>query len=145
MKKENFYVDSLSDEFLDLDVQGVVFRVFTSKRNIDSLHEKNSTITLFVYELIKEDLGSNNLNPKDINLLIPHQASNLAIKAYSKYGGFDSNKVINIIESTGNCVAASLPLALAIANKNNRIKRGDLVYMVGTGAGLSIASALVKF
>ena len=98
-----------------------------------------------VYELIKEDLGSNNLNPKDINLLIPHQASNLAIKAYSKYGGFDSNKVINIIESTGNCVAASLPLALAIANKNNRIKRGDLVYMVGTGAGLSIASALVKF
>ncbi len=49
------YVDSLSDEFLDLDVQGVVFRVFTSKRNIDSLHEKNSTITLFVYELIKEN------------------------------------------------------------------------------------------
>ena len=49
------YIDSFSDEFIDIDVQGAVFRVFTSKRNIDSLNEKNSIINLHVYELIKEN------------------------------------------------------------------------------------------
>ena len=98
-----------------------------------------------VYAMIKEDLKNNNLKPNDIDLLIPHQASKLAIEAYSKFGGFDSNKVINIIGKTGNCVAASLPLALSLAISQNRIKRGDLVYFVGTGAGLSIASILLKY
>ena len=50
-----------------------------------------------VYDRLKEDLKENNLTPDDINLLIPHQASGLAVKAYSKYGGFDEKKVINII------------------------------------------------
>jgi len=69
----------------------------------------------------------------------------LAIKAYSKYGGFDENKVVNIISKTGNCVAASLPLALAIAYEKKRIKRDDYVYLIGTGAGLSIASIILRF
>ena len=79
------------------------------------------------------------------NLVIPHQASGLAIKAYSKYGGFKEGKVVNILAKTGNCVAASLPLALAIAYEENRIKRGDLIYFIGTGAGLSVASCLLRY
>ncbi|MBD23622.1 MAG: 3-oxoacyl-ACP synthase [Candidatus Marinimicrobia bacterium] len=98
-----------------------------------------------VYERLKEDLKENNLTPNDINLLIPHQASGLAVKAYSKYGGFDEKKVINIIDTTGNCVAASIPLALSIAYEQNKLKRGDLIYFAGTGAGLSIGSMLLKF
>ena len=98
-----------------------------------------------VYDRLKEDLKENNLTPNDINLLIPHQASGLAVKAYSKYGGFDEKKVINIIDTTGNCVAASIPLALSIAYEQNKLKRGDLIYFAGTGAGLSIGSILLKF
>ena len=98
-----------------------------------------------VYDRLKEDLKENNLTPNDINLLIPHQASGLAVKAYSKYGGFDEKKVINIIDTTGNCVAASIPLALSIAYEQNKLKRGDLIYFAGTGAGLSIGSMLLKF
>ena len=98
-----------------------------------------------VYNQIQLDLKNNNLKADDIDLVVPHQASGLAIKAYSKYGGFSNNKVVNILDKTGNCVAASLPLALAIAYKDNRIKRGDLIYFVGTGAGLSVASCLIKF
>ena len=98
-----------------------------------------------VYNMIKEDLTKHNLKPKDINLLIPHQASNLAIKAYSKFGGFPEEKVINIIDKTGNCVAASLPLALALTFERNKINRNDLIYFIGTGAGLSAASMLLKF
>ena len=98
-----------------------------------------------VYNQIQLDLKNNNLKADDIDLVIPHQASGLAIKAYSKYGGFSNDKVVNILDKTGNCVAASLPLALAIAYKDKRIKRGDLIYFVGTGAGLSVASCLIKF
>ena len=98
-----------------------------------------------VYNQIQLDLENNNLNINDIDLVVPHQASGLAIKAYSKYGGFSNDKVVNILDKTGNCVAASLPLALAIAYEENRIKRGDLIYFIGTGAGLSVASCLLRF
>ena len=97
-----------------------------------------------VYDLIKEDLEKNNLEASDINLVIPHQASGMAVKAYSKYGGFKEDNVIDIISKTGNCVAASIPLALVMAYKDNRIKKGDLLYLIGTGAGLSIASCMIK-
>ena len=98
-----------------------------------------------VYNQIQLDLKNNNLKADDIDLVLPHQASGLAIKAYSKYGGFSIDKVVNILDITVNCVAASLPLALAIAYEDNRIKRGDLIYFIGTGAGLSVASCLIKF
>ena len=97
------------------------------------------------YNLIKSDLKKNNLNINDIDCLVPHQASLLAIEAYSKYGGFNKNKVVNIIAKTGNCVAASVPLAFAIACENEKIKRDDYVYLIGTGAGLSIASMILKY
>ena len=51
---------------------------------------------------------------------------------------------MNIISKTGNCVAASIPLALAIALENKKIIKDDLIFFVGTGAGLSIASAVVR-
>ena len=98
-----------------------------------------------VHDLIKQDLRENRLNSDDINLLIPHQASGMAVKAYSKYGGFDSKKVVDIIDKTGNCVAASIPLALVTAFKQNKINDGDIKYLIGTGAGLSIASCLIKY
>jgi len=97
-----------------------------------------------VYDLIKKDLEKNNLETTDISLVIPHQASGMAVKAYSKYGGFNVSNVVDIIDKTGNCVAASIPLALVLAYKDNRFKQGDLLYLVGTGAGLSIASCIIK-
>ena len=98
-----------------------------------------------VYNMISNILLKNNLTVQDINLVIPHQASGTAIKAYSKFGGFNENKVINIISDYGNCVSASIPLALCIAIKENKLKRGNLAMMIGTGAGLSVASSLIKF
>ncbi len=98
-----------------------------------------------VYSMINQSLSKNNLTVSDIDLLIPHQASGTAIKAYSKFGGFNESKVMNIIGDYGNCVSASIPLALCIAIKENKLKRGNLAMMIGTGAGLSVASAIIKF
>tara|TARA_B100000029_G_scaffold479921_1_gene527444 strand:- start:733 stop:1692 length:960 start_codon:yes stop_codon:yes gene_type:complete len=98
-----------------------------------------------VYNMINHILSKNNLGVSDIDLVIPHQASGTAIKAYSKFGGFDENKVINIIADYGNCVSASIPLALSIAIEEKQLQNGNLALMIGTGAGLSIASAIIKF
>ena len=93
---------------------------------------------------INNDLEANNISKEDIKLLIPHQALGKGVKAYSKFGGFKKEQVMDIVETTGNCVAASLPLALVMAQKRSLFNEGDLIYLVGTGAGLSIASALIR-
>ena len=93
---------------------------------------------------IKNDFEANNISKGDIKLLIPHQASGKGVKAYSKFGGFQKEQVMDIVETTGNCVAASLSLALAMTQKQNLFNEGDLIYLIGTGAGLSIASALIR-
>ncbi len=97
-----------------------------------------------VHKMIIDILRRNNIHQTEIDLLIPHQASGLGVKAYSKFGGFKEKKVMNIIEKTGNCVAASIPLALAMAYEQKKIKANSLIFLVGTGAGLSIASTLIK-
>ena len=98
-----------------------------------------------VYKLIHSDLKKNNLDIDDIDCIVPHQASMLGVQAYHKYGGFNKDKVVNIISKTGNCVAASLPLAFALACEENKIKKNDIVYLIGTGAGLSIASMVLRY
>jgi 3-oxoacyl-[acyl-carrier-protein] synthase-3 len=97
-----------------------------------------------VYVRINKDIDQNKISKSDIKLLIPHQASGKGVRAYSKFGGFQKEQVMNIVENTGNCVAASLPLAMVMAQKKALFSEGDLIYLVGTGAGLSIASALIK-
>ena len=119
-------------------------------KDVDNLFTMNGPMIYkmarkHVYTMINDDLKKIGINREDITLLVPHQASGLAVKAYVKYGKFNSEQVMDIISYTGNCVAASLPLALAIGFEENRFKRGELVYLVGTGAGLSIASTLIRF
>ena len=97
-----------------------------------------------VYQMILSILKRNQLSQADVDLLIPHQASGKGVKAYWKFGGFDKTKVMDIVNETGNCVAASLPLALVMAFEQKKINKDDIVLLVGTGAGLSIASAIIK-
>jgi 3-oxoacyl-[acyl-carrier-protein] synthase-3 len=97
-----------------------------------------------VYIRINKDLEANNMLKEDIKLLILHQASGKGVRAYSKFGGFKKEQVMDIVETAGNCVAASLPLALVMAQKQSLFNEGDLIYLIGTGAGLSIASTLIK-
>ncbi len=98
-----------------------------------------------IYKMLIEMLKNQNIKQKDIDLVIPHQASITAIEAYILYGKFNKDQVVNIISRTGNCVAASLPMALVTAYKDGKIRRGDRLYLTGTGAGLSIITALLKF
>ena len=97
-----------------------------------------------VHSMIQRILKRNNFSQSDIDLLIPHQASGRGVKAYSRFGGFSQDKVMDIVGTTGNCVAASLPLALSMAYEQGLIKNDSLIFLVGTGAGLSIASSVIR-
>ena len=97
-----------------------------------------------VGEALEELLGRNTLSAKDIDWLVPHQASGPALASVDDYG-IDQSKVINIVGEYGNTIASSTPLALAVADEKGLIKRGDLLLLGGTGAGLSVAFALVQW
>ena len=97
-----------------------------------------------VHSMIQRILKNNNISQSDIDLLIPHQASGRGVKAYSRFGGFNQDRVMNIVEKTGNCVAASLPLALSIAYEEGLVKKDSLIFLVGTGAGLSISCSIIR-
>ncbi|MBN2797878.1 MAG: ketoacyl-ACP synthase III [Deltaproteobacteria bacterium] len=84
------------------------------------------------------------LTPDDIDLVVPHQASGKAVSAIERFG-YPMDKVVDIVEEYGNCVAASIPMALATAVAQGRLKRGDKVLFLGTGAGLSVAGAILRW
>lgn len=98
-----------------------------------------------VYKMMLKTLKKTGLKKEDIHWIIPHQASGKAVEAYVSAGGFDKHRVINIVSKYGNCVAASVPMALAIAVQDGRIQRGDYALLIGTGAGLSAACALIRY
>lgn len=95
--------------------------------------------------VIREALEANQLQPEDIDLLIPHQA-NLRISQYiQKQFGFPDEKVFNNIQKYGNTTAASIPIALSEAWEQGLISSGKLVCMAAFGSGFTWGSALVSF
>jgi 3-oxoacyl-[acyl-carrier-protein] synthase III len=81
---------------------------------------------------------------EDIDLVIPHQASGRGLMLVPRLG-FPEDRIINIVSDYGNCIAASIPMALAHAQATERLRRGDRVLLLGTGAGLSIAAAIIQW
>jgi 3-oxoacyl-[acyl-carrier-protein] synthase-3 len=93
---------------------------------------------------VEEFLSESGLRAEDVDLVIPHQASAAGMKLVRSLG-FRKDSVVDILENYGNCVSASLPMALAIANQENRLARGDHVLMLGSAAGLSLGAILFKW
>ena len=82
---------------------------------------------------------------EDITLVVPHQANIRIIDAAMKRLEIPREKAAMVLERTGNTSAASIPLALVDALDNDRVAPGDLVLMVGFGAGMSSAAAVIRW
>ena len=96
-------------------------------------------------EVIMEALAANNLQPSDIDMLIPHQA-NLRISQYVQHKlGLRDDQVHNNIQKYGNTTAASVPIALCEAWEEGKIADGDLVCLAAFGSGFTWASALLRW
>ena len=97
-----------------------------------------------VGELLDELWAETGLGPDDIDLVVPHQASGHGLAALPRYG-LAEDRIVNILADHGNCIAASIPMALAHAQAHGRLERGHRVLLVGTGAGLSVGGAILRW
>ena len=93
---------------------------------------------------VDEALHANGLRHADVDWLVPHQANRRIIDAMGKKLGLSSDRVVVTVDRHANTSAASIPLALAEACGDGRIKAGDLVLMEALGGGLTWGSALVR-
>jgi 3-oxoacyl-[acyl-carrier-protein] synthase III len=82
---------------------------------------------------------------EEIDAVVPHQASGHAVALLASRLGFRPEQVVSNLAERGNCVAASIPLALSEAVAAGRIARGDRVLLVGTGAGLTLGAIALIF
>lgn len=81
----------------------------------------------------------------DIAVVIPHQANVRIIDASLRRLGISMEKTVITLDHTGNTSSASIPIALAEALDAGRIHNGDLVLLVGFGAGMTAASAVLRW
>lgn len=95
--------------------------------------------------VMDEALAAADMQPQDIDWLVPHQANIRIIDAMQKKMQLPSEKVIRTVAAHANTSAASIPLALATAVGDGRVQNGDLLAMEAIGGGLVWGAALVKF
>lgn len=82
---------------------------------------------------------------RDCEFIVPHQASKGAIDTARRLFRWREDQYINHLATHGNCIAASIPMALYDAISQNRITRGDRVCLLGTGAGLSLGGLVLVY
>ena len=96
-------------------------------------------------EVVDEALAANRLTSRDLDWLVPHQANRRIIDSMGRKLGLPPEKVVITIERHANTSAASVPLALAEACSDGRIRAGQLVLMEAMGGGLTWGAALVRW
>lgn len=95
--------------------------------------------------IVDETLEHNGLEKSDVDWLVPHQANHRIIAATAKKLSLPEERVVVTVEEHGNTSAASIPLALDVAVRDGRIKRGDMLLMEAFGGGFTWGSALMRF
>jgi 3-oxoacyl-[acyl-carrier-protein] synthase-3 len=96
-------------------------------------------------DIARETLAANGLSVEDLDLYVPHQANVRILKAVADRLGLPLEKVMLNLDRYGNTSAASIPIALDEAVRQGRIKEGSLIMLGAFGAGLTWASALIRW
>lgn len=108
-------------------------------------HETFKVAVRMLEEIARETLEANQLRVEDLDLYVPHQANVRILRAVAERLGLPSEKVMLNLDRYGNTSAASIPIALDEAVLAGRIKEGSLVMLGAFGAGLTWASALIRW
>jgi 3-oxoacyl-[acyl-carrier-protein] synthase-3 len=95
--------------------------------------------------IARETLDKNNIDKHDLDWFVPHQANMRIITAAAKKLEMPMERVIVTVDEHANTSAASIPLALDVAVRDGRIKRGELLLFEAFGAGFTWGSALLRF
>jgi len=95
--------------------------------------------------IVDETLAANHMEKSDIDWLVPHQANIRIINATAKKLSMSMDHVVVTVHEHGNTSAASVPLALNVAVRDGRIKRGETILLEAFGGGFTWGSALIKY
>jgi len=101
-----------------------------------------------VRKFVEASLGlleRNGMTPDQLDLFVAHQANLRIIDAAKDRLGLPESKVVKNIQRTGNTTAATIPLALATALDEKRLKKGDLTLLTSVGAGFTVGTVLLRW
>jgi 3-oxoacyl-[acyl-carrier-protein] synthase-3 len=125
----------------------VTLEVMNERRNY--IRMKGADVYKFAIKIMGEAsldaLCKANLTPADVDLFVPHQANIRIIHAAAQRMGLSLDRVFVNVQKYGNTSAGSIPIALAEAVQEGRIKRGDVLVLVGFGAGLTWGANVIRW
>jgi 3-oxoacyl-[acyl-carrier-protein] synthase-3 len=124
--------------------------------SLESVQEKKHYVTMNGKEVFKfavrvmEQVSESVLEKagiakEDVELLVPHQANLRIIDAARKRLGLTEDKVVVNLDKYGNMSSASIPVALDEAIQDKRVKKGDLLVLVGFGGGLTWGGSVIRW
>ena len=96
-------------------------------------------------DITRRLLARNNLEPSDLDLFVSHQANQRIIEQAAERLGLSPDKVIINLAMYGNTTAGTIPLALADARRQGRLKSGDLILLASVGAGFTVGAVLLRW
>jgi len=95
--------------------------------------------------VLREVLDAAGLNSADVDWVVPHQANARILDATARKLGLPAEKVVVTVDRHANTSAASVPLALDVAVRDGRIKRGDLIVLEAMGGGFTWGAAALRY
>jgi 3-oxoacyl-[acyl-carrier-protein] synthase-3 len=95
--------------------------------------------------VLTEALEASGHEPNEVDWVVPHQANKRIIDATAKKLGLDPNRVVVTVDQHANTSAASVPLALDVAVRDGRVKKGDLIVLEAMGGGFTWGAAVVRY
>lgn len=132
----------------DLDADGTAERLLYCELG-GTMHMDGREVfrraTRIMVDSAQKSMAHAGVSADDIALVVPHQANVRIIDAACQRLGIPTEKAATVLHRTGNTSSASIPLALADALENDRVRDGDLVLLVGFGAGMTAASAILRW
>ena len=121
----------------------------TVEQRLHFVKQDGSAVFKFAVRMTEEIsmriLQRNKLTGADIDLFVSHQANRRIIEAAASRLGLGEDKVVINLERYGNTTAGTIPLALADARREGRLKKGDLVLLASVGAGFTVGSMLLRW
>jgi 3-oxoacyl-[acyl-carrier-protein] synthase-3 len=96
-------------------------------------------------EICRRLLDRHGVDPSQLDLFVSHQANRRIIEAAAERLGLPAEKVVINLERYGNTTAATVPLALADASRDGRLKKGNLVLLASVGAGFTAGAMLLRW
>nr|WP_312212937.1 beta-ketoacyl-ACP synthase III [Clostridioides sp.] len=119
------------------------------ENDMHTIHMAGSDVFKFAVRKMAETsqiaIEKANLDAKDIDLYVPHQANVRIIEASAKRLGLNMNSVFVNLNKYGNMSAASIPVALDEVYREGKIKKGEKIVVVGFGGGLTWGSSVIEW